>query len=255
MEANVFVNEYERIDDLRLGGLRIIQNPEWFCFGIDSVLLSNFSKVKRGDLIVEFGTGTGIIPLLLAGKTPVGKIKAFEIQEEVAQMAARSVEMNGLTDRIEIISDSLENAHNYVGKSNVDVVITNPPYFKANGGIKSENDVKMVSRHEVHCTLDSIISSATSILKPGGSFFMVHRPDRLVDIIWNMKKCGLEPKEIRFVQPSIYKAPNILLIKGVRGGGSELRFHKPLIVYKENGEFSDEIFEIYKNERIEVFEG
>lgn len=249
-----WIKEHERIDDLQLNGLKIIQNPESFCFGIDAVLLSDFAKVKDGASVVELGTGTGIIPILLSAKTKASKITAFEVQETMADMARRSVGLNGLEDRIEIICDNLKAYGNYFERSSVDVVVTNPPYMGGSQGIPNEVDMKHISRHEVLCTLEDVIRVSAAMLKPGGSFYMVHRPMRLVDIVSYMRQYKLEPKEIRLVQPTRHKKPNIMLIKGVRSGKPELKFHDPLIVYEDNGDYTKEIYEIYSRAQINVFD-
>ncbi len=248
------VKAHERVDDLQRNGLRIIQNPEGFCFGIDAVLLSHFVKAKKGDTIVELGTGTGIIPILLSAKTEETKIHAFEVQAQMADMARRSVQLNKLTSRINIIEDNLKNYGKYFGKSTVDVVVSNPPYMADHNGIQNEEDMLRISRHEVLCSLEDVIRSSAAMLKPGGSFYMVHRPMRLVDIVALMRQYKLEPKIIRLVQPSIHKKPNILLIKGVRGAKPELRFEDPLIVYDEKGDYTKEIYQIYGESQISVFE-
>ena len=251
---NSWVKAHERVDDLQLNGLKIIQNPEGFCFGIDAVLLSDFTKVKEGAKVVELGTGTGIIPILLSAKTKASHISAFEVQETMAEMAMRSVEMNGLSHRIQIINDNLNAYLNYFEKSSVDVVVTNPPYMSGNSGIHNEEDMKRISRHEILCSLEDVIRVSASMLKPGGSFYMVHRPNRLVDIVCLMRQYKLEPKEIRLVQPKIDKKPNIMLIKGVRSGKVELKFHDPLVVYQEDGDYTPEIYQIYGNAQINVFD-
>jgi tRNA1Val (adenine37-N6)-methyltransferase len=255
MDEKDLVREYERVDDLQVGGLKIIQNPEGFCFGIDAVLISNFAKVKRNAEVVELGTGTGIIPILIAGKTKAKKITAFEIQEEVAEMASRSVKLNDLEDRIQIINDDLKNVLKHIPKASKDVVISNPPYVQTNGGLVNPRDKKAISRHEVACVLEDVIRAAAGILNVGGSFYMVHRPQRLVDIVYLMRKYKLEPKEIRLVQPKVDKKPNIILVKGVRGGNPELKFLDPLVVYNDDGTYTDEIYDIYSEAKIDVFDG
>jgi tRNA1Val (adenine37-N6)-methyltransferase len=236
----------ERVDDLQLGGLSIIQNPKGFCFGVDAVLLSDFAKVRTGALVVDLGTGNGILPLLLSAKSTARRIVAFEIQSEVAGMARRSVTFNDLDERIEIVTDDLKNANRYLDKSSVDVVVTNPPYVVQGGGLVNPADEKAIARHEIFCTLEDVIRTAAGLLKPGGAFYMVHRPSRLVDAIESMRAHRLEPKEIRFVHPRPGQPPNILLIKGVRSGGSELRIHAPLYVYQPDGSYDPEIIEIYQ---------
>lgn len=254
MGMNAWAKAHERVDDLQLDGLKIIQNPDGFCFGIDAVLLSDFTKVKEGSEVVELGTGTGIIPILLSAKTKAAHISAFEVQENMAEMAMRSIEMNGLTERIKIINDNLNEYLKYFEKSSVDVVVTNPPYMSGKSGIHNEEDMKRISRHEILCSLEDVIRVSASLLKPGGSFYMIHRPNRLVDIVSLMRQYKLEPKEIRFVQPKRDKKPNIMLIKGVRGGRAELKFHDPLVVYEDDGDYTEEIYQIYGNSHINVFD-
>lgn len=256
MEKHIstFIREGERVDDLQTGGLKIIQNPSWFCFGIDAVLLSNFADIRKHDRVVEFGTGTGVIPILMAGRTENTHITAFEIQEAVADMASRSVSLNGLESRIRIINDDLNHVTNHIDKATVDAVVTNPPYMSGGCGIINPEDQKAISRHEIHCTLEEVISRAADVLKPGGAFYMIHRPHRLVDIVWHMRQRGIEPKLLRFVQPKANQKPNILLIKGVRGGRPELKYMDPLVVYEPDGSYTEEIFRIYGQERIDVFE-
>jgi tRNA1Val (adenine37-N6)-methyltransferase len=244
---------HERVDDLQLKGLKIIQDPKGFCFGIDAVLLSNFTKLKSGDTVVEFGTGTGIIPILLSGKTEFKKIYAFEVQEQMAEMATRSIQLNGLEDRIEVIHANLIDAIDYVPLGSVDVVVSNPPYMSGTGGLKNPSDLKAISRHEVLCTLEDIVEKAAKLLKFKGKFYLIHRPNRLVDIFVLCRKYKLEPKRIRMIQPFVHKSPNICLIQCVKGGNSELHVQEPLIVYEQGGTFTKEIYEIYGMENITAF--
>ncbi len=245
---------HERVDDLQLEGLKIIQDPKGFCFGIDAVLLSHFVKVKRTHRIVEFGTGTGIIPILLAGKTQFEHLYAFEVQEEVADMARRSVKLNHLEDRIEIIKANLKESLQYFDKGTIDTIVSNPPYMSTDGGIKNPSDKKAISRHEVLCTLEDIIVNASSLLKPGGNLYMIHRPNRLADLIYLCKQNKLEPKEIRMIQPYAHKKPNIFLMRCAKGGRPDLKFHDPLIVRTDQGDYTKEIYDIYGMENITVFE-
>lgn len=253
MKTEVIVHPYERIDDLQLGGLRIIQNPAGFCFGIDAVLLSNFIKLKSDERAVEFGTGTGIIPILLSGRKHFKKITAFEVQPEVADMAKRSVLLNGLNDRIEVVEDNLKEARKYIEPASVDVVFSNPPYMSTNGGLKNDHAMKTISRHEVLCTLEDIISEASKLLRFRGRFYMIHRPNRLVDILTLCRQYKLEPKEIRMIQPYADKKPNIFLIMCSKGGNSDLKFMDPLIVYEKDGGYTRDIHKIYGMENITVF--
>lgn len=250
---NVIIKENERIDDLQLNGLRIIQNPDGFCFGIDAVLLSNFAKVKKNEVVVDLGTGTGVIPILLSGKTKASKLYGVEVQDEVADMARRSIDLNNLGEKIEIIEDNLKNALKYLEKGKIDVVVTNPPYFSSGDALVNPASYKAISRHEILCNLDDIISVSSDLLKHGGCLYMVHRPHRLVDILCSLRKYRLEPKEIRFVHPKRSKRPNIMLIKAVKFGNPELKFLDPLVVYEDDGTYTDEIYKIYSNVKIDVF--
>lgn len=247
------IREGERIDDLQLDGLRIIQNPNGFCFGIDAVLLSNFAKVKKNEKVVDLGTGTGVIPILLSGKTKASRIYGVEVQAEVADMARRSVRLNDLEDRIEIVEDNLKNVFNYIEKGKIDVVVTNPPYFSSGDAIVNPTSYKAISRHELLCSLDDVVSASAGLLKHGGSLYMVHRPHRLVDILCSLRKYRIEPKEIRFVHPKRDKKPNIVLIKAVKYGNPELKFMDPLVVYEDDGNYTKEIYDIYSNVKIDVF--
>lgn len=243
------INENERIDDLQYKGLKIIQNKSGFCFGIDAVLLANFAKnMKRKDMVVDLCTGTGIIPILLSGKTNAKKIIGVEIQGESAEMAKRSVELNSLQGRVEIINEDLKNLKHIIEAGSVDTVTVNPPYMKAGSAIVNDKNKMSIARHEVCCTLDDVIKEAARILKTNGELFMVHKPERLVDIFCTMRKYKIEPKRIRFVHPSVDKPANIVLIEGSRDGKEFLKFENSLYVY-ENGEYTDEIYEIYEKEK------
>lgn len=250
---NVEIKDEERIDDLQLNGLRIIQNPNGFCFGIDAVLLSNFAKIKKNEKVVDLGTGTGVIPILLSGKTKASKLYGVEVQSEVADMARRSIVLNNLEEKIEIIEDNLKNAVKYIGKGKIDVVVTNPPYFSSGDALVNPDSYKAISRHELLCSLDDVVSVSSDLLKHGGTLYMVHRPHRLVDILCSLRNHRLEPKEIRFVHPKRSKRPNIVLIKAVKFGNPELKFMDPLVVYEDDGSYTDEIYEIYSNVKIDVF--
>ncbi|MBN2259032.1 MAG: tRNA1(Val) (adenine(37)-N6)-methyltransferase [Clostridiales bacterium] len=248
------IKENESIDDLQLNGLRIIQNNDSFKFGIDAVLLSHFTKAKNNQIMMDFGTGTGILPLLLSVKTSAKKIYGLEIQKEMAEMALRSVLMNHLEEKIEIVNMDIKMAVDRFGYDFADVITCNPPYFIENGAIKNPNDAKAISRHEVLITLEGIIEQASKVLKHNGNFFMIHRPDRLVDVIYLLKKYKLEPKEIQFISPNAEKAPNLFLIRANKGGNAQLKFHKPLYVYDLEGNYTEDIYKIYKGAKMDVFD-
>jgi tRNA1Val (adenine37-N6)-methyltransferase len=241
----IIINDDERIDDLQYKGLKLIQKTEGFCFGVDAVLLANFVDVKKNDTVIDLGTGTGIIPILLAGKRSAQKITGIEIQAEMAEMAKRSVSLNKLEDKVEILNEDLRNIVQQVGASTFNVVVSNPPYMNHGGGLLNLNNTKAISRHEIMCTLEDVIRVSSKLLVTGGQFAMVHRPERLVDIVCLMRLFGIEPKYLRFVHPSPYKKANLLLIRGSRGGKPQLKMMDPLYVYDENGNYSKEINEIY----------
>ena len=235
----------ERIDDLQRNNYKIIQDPERFCFGMDAVLLSGFAKAKEGDRVIDLGTGTGIIPILMEAKTKASDFTGLEIQPESADMAQRSVELNHLESKIRIVTGDIKEASSLFGAATFDVVTSNPPYMTEHHGITNEKSPKAIARHELLCTLEDVISQAARLLRPGGSFYMVHRPFRLVDIMVLMREYHLEPKRMKLVYPYIDKEPNMVLIEGLRGGRPRLTVEKPLIVYKEPGVYTDEMYDIY----------
>jgi len=235
----------ERVDDLQYKGLKLIQKKDGFRFGIDAVLLSNFADIRKNDSVIDLGTGTGIIAVLIAAKTNAGRITGLEIQPEMAEMAARSAALNNMSDRVNIVCGDIKEALRLFGASSFDAVVTNPPYTGKNGGLLNPSDSKAVSRHEVLCSLEDIIYVSGRILRPGGRFSMVHRPERLADIIYLMRTGSIEPKYLKFVHPSPYKRPNLVLIKGARNGNPQLKVQEPLYVYDGDGNYSDEINRIY----------
>ena len=242
------LKEGERLDDLGRKGYRIIQNPATFCFGIDAVLLTGFAKIKPGAKVLDMGTGTGIIPILLEAKTEAGHLTGLEIQEESADMARRSVSLNELDTKIDIVNGDIKEASTVFGKGVFDVVTCNPPYMIGAHGLTGENDRKTIARHEVLCTFDDVAREAAAVLKPGGTFYLVHRPFRLVELFQTMSKYRLEPKRMKLVHPFVDKEPNMVLIEAKKGGNSRIAVESPLIVYKEPGVYTDEIYDIYKPE-------
>ena len=240
------LNENERIDDLGINNLKIIQNEKGFCFGIDSVLLSDFAKkIKINSKVLDLGTGTGILPILLSAKTKLKKAVGIEKQKEVYEMAKRSIKLNNLENKIEIINEDILNLEKIYEKNTFDVIITNPPYKKKNTGIKNEDEKKIISRHETTATLEDFIKISKNFLKDKGEFYMVNRPERLVDILSLMRKYKIEPKILRFVFSNKYKEPKLILIKGIKNAKPFLKIEKNLYIYDENGKYSDEIIDIY----------
>ena len=194
---------------------------------------------------MDIGTGTGIISILLSAKTEAYKFIGVEIQSDVADMAKRSVILNNLEDKIEIINDDINNIEKYFENNYFDVIVTNPPYQKNNTGLKSDNEKNLISRHEIKCTLEDIIKKSFKILKDKGEFYMVHRPERLVDIIYLMRVNKIEPKELRFIYPKVSDKPNLVLIKGIKNAKQFLKVEQPLIIYNEEGIYTKEVLSIY----------
>lgn len=245
LDNKVLLKENERIDDLERNGYRIIQDTNRFCFGMDAVLLSGFARVKDGAKVLDLGTGTGIIPILLAAKTGASHLTGLEIQVDSADMASRSVRMNGLEDRITIVTGDIKEAGSLFDAASFDVITCNPPYMTSRHGLVNPEDAKAIARHEILCTLKDVIAQTAKLLRPGGNFYMVHRPFRLAEIIVFLREYKLEPKRMQLVYPFVDKEPNMVLIEANRGGRPRMTVEKPLIVYKEPGVYMPEIYDIY----------
>lgn len=246
---NNLIYEDETLDDLQLNGINIIQKKDAFRFGVDAVLLANFANIKKNCRVIDLCTGTGIVPFIIAGKTEAKSILGIEIQEEFVDMARRSVKINNLNERVDFTCEDLKNLSTLQQIEKADVVTVNPPYKIMSAGIKNPKDRLAIARHEIMCTLEDVIIASRKVLKDNGRLYMVHRPERLADILCLMRKHRIEPKRIRMVHPNSQKAPNIVLIEGQRDGGAFLKFDKPLYVYNDNGEYSDEINKIYGREQ------
>ncbi len=246
LEINgVTIQDNERLDDLQCDGLRLIQDPERFCFGMDAVLLSSFVRANKEDNILDLCTGNGIIPVLLSSKTRATNINGIEIQSEAVELANRSIKLNNLSDRVHIIEGDIKSVADFFPKASMQIVTCNPPYMIGEHGLTNEADAKSIARHEIMCNLEDVISAAAVMLRPGCSFYMVHRPFRLSEIMVTLAKYKLEPKRMRLVYPFVDKEPNMVLIEAVRGGKPRITVEKPLIVYNRPGEYTDEIYEIY----------
>lgn len=235
----------ERLDDLHRNGFQIIQNEKLFCFGMDAVLLSGFANVKEGERALDLGTGTGIIPILLAAKTKGKYFAGLEISAVSADMARRSVLHNGLEDRIEIIQGDIKEAGELFAPASFDTVTSNPPYMIGQHGLTNPDIEKAAARHEIFCTLEDVVRAAARLVRPGGKFYMVHRPFRLAEIIRTLSAYKLEPKRMRLVYPYVDREPNMVLIEAMRGGKPRMTVEKPLIVYEKAGVYTPEITEIY----------
>lgn len=243
--------EGERIDELHRKGYRIIQKTDGFCFGMDAVLLSEFAKAGKTENVLDMGTGTGILPILMEARTEGGHFTGLEIQEEFADMAKRSVSLNGQEDRISIVCGDMKEASALFGTDCFDVVVSNPPYMVGDHGLKNPDPRKAIARHEVLCDLSDLLRETKKVLKNRGRFYMVHRTYRMAEIMHLMVEYGLEPKRIRFVYPYVDKEPNIMLIEAMKGAKSRIKIEPPLIVYEKPGVYTDEIYRIYGYERKE----
>ncbi|SCY68511.1 tRNA1Val (adenine37-N6)-methyltransferase [Butyrivibrio sp. INlla14] len=235
----------ERLDDLQRNGYRIIQDPEKFCFGMDAVLLSGFADAPEGGRVLDLGTGTGIIPILMAAKTSARELIGLEIQETSAEMANRSVILNDLETRVKIVQGDIKEADQIFEAASFDVVTSNPPYMKGSHGLQNPDAPKAIARHEIMCDLEDVIRTAARLLKSGGKFYMVHRPFRLTEIMVLMHQYKVEPKRMRLVYPFVDKEPSMVLIEGARGGKSRITVESPLIIYEEQGKYTREIYDIY----------
>lgn len=239
------LKEGERLDDLERNGYHIIQRTDRFCFGMDAVLLSGFARVKRAERVLDLGTGTGIIPILLEAKTDGAHFTGLELQPESADMARRSVRYNGLDEKIDIVTGDIRDASTLFGASSFDVITTNPPYMIGQHGLQNADDARTIARHEVCCTLEDVITQSAKLLKPKGRFYMVHRPFRLVEIFCLMHQYGIEPKRMKLVHPFVDREPNMVLIEGLRGGNARLTVEKPIIVFERAGVYTEEIRGVY----------
>lgn len=239
------LKDNERFDDLQRNGYRIIQKTDGFCFGMDAVLLSGFTKVRDGECVLDLGTGTGIIPILLEAKTGGKHYTGLEIQEDMADMASRSVLYNHLEEKVKIVTGDIKEASQLFGLASFDVVTSNPPYMNDTHGLKNPGEKKAISRHEVLCTLEDVVREASKVLKPGGRYYMVHRPHRLIEIVTVLTKYKLEPKRMKLVHPYVDKDANMVLIEAIRGGRSMIKVESPLVVYKEQGVYTNDIYDIY----------
>lgn len=242
---DLMIHEGERVDDLQRKGYRIIQNPKWFCFGMDAVLLSAWGQVKKGERVLDLGTGTGIIPILMEARYPGEHFTGLEIQSGVADMARRSVALNDLTHRISITEGDIKEASSIFGRASFDVVTCNPPYMDDTHGIQNPSAPKAIARHEVLLNFEDVAREASACLKPLGRFYMVHRPRRLMDLLCTLRAYKLEPKRIRMIHPFVDKEANMVLVEAVKGGGVLMHVEAPLIVYQDVNQYTEEVHRMY----------
>lgn len=246
----IFLKENERIDDLQLNDLKIIQNKDGFCFGIDSILLSDFSKeINKNSKVLDLGTGTGILTILLCGKTNLSKIYGIDIQEDVCEMASRSIKLNHLENKCEIINANIKNLNDIFEPNYFDAIVSNPPYKKNDSGLKNESRTKLISRHEITASLEDFVKISSNLLKNNGNLYIVHRPERLVDLLYLLRKYNLEPKKLRLVHSYSNSKPKLILVKATKNAKSFLNIQEPLIIYNNDGSYTDEILNIYGKDK------
>lgn len=269
IRPEVVIKSCERIDDLQCKGYQIIQNSGMFCFGMDAVLLANYVRFKRGGRYMDLGTGTGIIPILLAAKeygegaltreerladlcdadrkiANDARFIGIELQSACADMAARSVSLNGLDGLVRIDNGDIKEVSCNYKKASFDIVTSNPPYIKGSHGLENPDAPKNIARHEVHVTLDQVVAAAEYALKPGGSFYMIHKPFRLAEIFECLHEHRLEPKRMQLVHPYIDKEPNMVIVEAVKGGNSMIKIDPPMIVYKAPGVYTEQLLATYE---------
>ena len=244
-EAEALLKPGERLDDLQRNGYQIIQDTGRFCFGMDAVLLTGFVRIKSGERVLDMGTGTGIIPILLEAKTKAAHFTALEIQADSADMAERSVKINGLENKIAVVQGDIKEAGLLFGAASFDVVTTNPPYMIGEHGLKNPDEAKAIARHEVLCTLEDVVREAAKVLKSSGRFYMVHRPFRLAEIIRTLSTYSLELKRLQFVHPYIDKEPNMVLLECIKGAKPRVTVEPPLVVFKEPGVYHEDSVNLY----------
>lgn len=246
---DIELKDNERIDDLQLNNLKIIQNKNGFCFGIDSILLSDFAKeISSNSKVLDLGTGTGILGILLCGKTNLSKIYGIDIQEDVCNMSSRSIKLNNLEDKFEIINRNIKDLKDIFEANSFDAIVSNPPYKKDNSGLKNESETKLISRHEITASLEDFINISSYLLKNNCSLYIVHRPERLSDLFYLLRKYNLEPKKLRLVQSYLDSKPKLILVKATKNAKSFLNVEEPLIIYNKDGSYTDEILQIYGKE-------
>lgn len=242
---NNIIMKDETLDDLQINGIFVIQKKNAFRYGVDAVLLANFANIFRGAEVMDLCSGTGVVPFIIAGKTEAKHITGIEIQREMAEMSVRSTMYNNLQDKIDFIQGDISNINFIKSLKKVDIVTVNPPYKPKNSGIVSKDEKNAIARHEILCNLEDVIASSREVLKDNGKMYMVHRPERLVDIFSLMRKYNMEPKKVRMVYPSYDKPPSMVLIEGQKDGGKFLKWEKSLFIQDERGEYTEEINKIY----------
>lgn len=248
-KMNIHLKNHERVDDLQIENLKIIQSDKYFCMGLDTVLLANFTRIKKADSVCELGSGTGALPLLLWSKEKTAHFTGIELMPELAEAFSRTIKLNQLEDNIKILNIDLKNAPNTLGKAKFSLVVTNPPYAPINIGRISENDLRASAMSEKNCTLEDVIKTASLLLNSEGRFAMVHRPNRIIEILTLMEKYRLTPKRLQLIQPNANSEANILLVEGIKNGKAGLRWEKTLNVYEQTGCYSEDVRKIFGSDK------
>ena len=235
-----------RVDEIGFGGLKLLQDTEAFCYGVDSVLAADMCRVRRSDRVLDLCSGNGAIALIVCAMYSPEHVTGLEILPDAVELARRSAEQNGLSDKMDFVCGDAAEAGEYIKAASFDAVVCNPPYFEKGRGAGCGGSVKDSARHEDSAGLEDFFRAAAFALRPGGSFCLVHRPQRLADIMECARRTGLEPKQLRMVCPHQDDAPNLLLLKCVKGGGHELTVLPSLIIRNRDGSFTEEIDRIYR---------
>lgn len=249
-DVDGFLRDGETLEDLQINGAKIIQNHAYYTFANDPILLVNFARIKKNSVVVDLCSGSGIIALLVALKSQVNVVYGMEIQQVMADMAMRSVEINNLQNKVQIIQDRIQNYSTHLKKASVDVVFCNPPYFKVGSKKQCENDIKTIARHEVQVTLNEVVKVASELINSKGEFYLVHQVDRLQDICALCDKYKLAIKEMMLVQATQNKPPHLVLIKAVKDGANEVKILPNLILNNTNGSFTTKVIKMYATKDI-----
>lgn len=244
----VLLKENERVDDLGRRGYKIIQNSTKFCFGVDAALLAWFAEVRPGEKILDLGTGTGIVPILMDARNNTGDYTGLEIQEEMVEMANRSVELNEISDHVRMVQGDIKKASETFGKAMFHVVTSNPPYMAVGNGLTNPDLSKALARHEIMCTLEDVVREAAAVLVPGGRFYMVHRPSRLPEILHWMNTYKLAPSKLVTVHPFVDREATMILISGTKNGHDILHIGEPVIIYESENNYTAQIKKIYDDD-------
>jgi tRNA1Val (adenine37-N6)-methyltransferase len=246
-EVKSLVNDGEKEEDLLHGKLKIIQKIEGYRFSVDPLLLTNFVQINEGESVIDLGTGSAVMPLILSERSKAKKIVGLEIQKEMIDMAGRSIKLNRLNKKIEIVECDIRKVKDKYATETFDVVISNPPYIPVKNGKINPQEEKAIARHEIMANLEDVVLAAKHLLIPNGNLFLVYPANRAVDLLQTLRTNGLEPKQIKFVHSNDNSAAKLTLVKAVKNGNPELKVLKPLYIYTLEGDYTDEASAILEN--------